>query len=220
MQGQTEGDIPQEDRQEQNLRFQGQYLDRETGLHYNTFRYYDADIGRFISPDPIGLEGGINLGSYSPNPISWIDPWGLSNENLIRYKPRESITPQSGARGTAINRAWGQERELVLAGGGTRNWTPEERAIIGNTKNNAQLNSIMSERGYTGHHINSVKGNGALGAAWQGDPRNIVFLQNGNHPSGVDEHLRSNQGHRGNYDNNGRGRLIDRQAMTRRGRGC
>ena len=76
VQGQTEGDIPQGDRQEQNLRFQGQYLDRETGLHYNTFRYYDADIGRFISPDPIGLEGGINLGSYSPNPISWIDPWG------------------------------------------------------------------------------------------------------------------------------------------------
>jgi RHS repeat-associated protein len=43
---------------EQNLRFQGQYLDTETGLHYNTFRYYDPDIGRFISPDPIGLEGG------------------------------------------------------------------------------------------------------------------------------------------------------------------
>ncbi len=44
---------------EQNLRFQGQYLDRDTGLHYNTFRFYDPDIGRFISPDPIGLEGGI-----------------------------------------------------------------------------------------------------------------------------------------------------------------
>ena len=76
VQGQTEGDIPQGDRQEQNLRFQGQYLDRETGLHYNTFRYYDADIGRFICPDPIGLGGGINLGSYAPNPIAWIDPWG------------------------------------------------------------------------------------------------------------------------------------------------
>jgi uncharacterized protein RhaS with RHS repeats len=32
---------------EQNLRYQGQYLDRETGLHYNTFRYYDPDIGHF-----------------------------------------------------------------------------------------------------------------------------------------------------------------------------
>nr|WP_230943308.1 RHS repeat-associated core domain-containing protein [Burkholderia cepacia] len=62
----------------QNLRFQGQYLDRETGLHYNTFRFYDPDIGRFINPDPIGLMGGVNLYRYAPNPIAWIDPWGLS----------------------------------------------------------------------------------------------------------------------------------------------
>lgn len=60
----------------QNLRFQGQYLDRETGLHYNTFRFYDPDIGRFVSPDPIGLNGGNNLFQYAPNPISWFDPWG------------------------------------------------------------------------------------------------------------------------------------------------
>nr|WP_206514366.1 RHS repeat-associated core domain-containing protein [Burkholderia cenocepacia] len=59
----------------QNLRFQGQYLDRETGLHYNTFRFYDPDIGRFINPDPIGLMGGVNLYRYAPNPIAWIDPW-------------------------------------------------------------------------------------------------------------------------------------------------
>ncbi|WP_317125102.1 RHS repeat-associated core domain-containing protein [Weeksella virosa] len=30
-------------------------------LHYNTFRYYDPELGRFISQDPIGLMGGINL---------------------------------------------------------------------------------------------------------------------------------------------------------------
>jgi len=71
-----EGDKPQREYRQQNLRFQGQYLDRDTGLHYNTFRYYDSDVGRFISPDPIGLAGGLNLHSYSPNPISWIDPWG------------------------------------------------------------------------------------------------------------------------------------------------
>jgi RHS repeat-associated protein len=76
------GDRPTEEARQQNLRFQGQYLDRDTGLHYNTFRYYDPDIGRFISPDPIGLQGGLNLGSYGPNPISWIDPWGLVNPTV------------------------------------------------------------------------------------------------------------------------------------------
>ena len=40
------------------LRFQGQYYDQESGLHYNRFRYYDPETGRFIHQDPIGLEGG------------------------------------------------------------------------------------------------------------------------------------------------------------------
>ncbi|QXH49918.1 DUF4329 domain-containing protein [Pseudomonas fakonensis] len=62
---------------QQNLRFQGQYLDRETGLHYNTFRFYDPDIGRFTQPDPIGLQGGLNPYAYAPNPLLWIDPLGL-----------------------------------------------------------------------------------------------------------------------------------------------
>ena len=62
----------------QNLRMQGQYLDRETGLHYNLFRYYDPDCGRFTQQDPIGLNGGLNLYSYAPNPIIWTDPLGLT----------------------------------------------------------------------------------------------------------------------------------------------
>jgi RHS repeat-associated protein len=62
----------------QSLRYAGQYADSETGLHYNLFRYYDPQVGRFISQDPIGLAGGLNLYQYAPNPVSWIDPWGLA----------------------------------------------------------------------------------------------------------------------------------------------
>lgn len=62
---------------ENNLCFQGQYLDRESGFHYNRFRYYDPDTGRFIQQDPIGLMGGANFYQYAPNSINWIDPWGL-----------------------------------------------------------------------------------------------------------------------------------------------
>ncbi len=65
----------------QPIKFQGQSLDVETGLHYNRFRYYDSDVGMFISRDPIGLLGGVNVFAYAPNPIGWIDPWGLSRCN-------------------------------------------------------------------------------------------------------------------------------------------
>ncbi|UFH67264.1 RHS repeat domain-containing protein [Morganella morganii] len=65
-------------RGQQNLRFQGQYFDRETGLHYNTFRYYAPDTGRFTQQDPIGLMGGLNLYQYAPNPVGWVEPWGLA----------------------------------------------------------------------------------------------------------------------------------------------
>ncbi len=62
---------------ENNLRFQGQYYDVETGLHYNRHRYYDPTTARFINLDPIGLLGGNNNYEYAHNPIAWIDPLGL-----------------------------------------------------------------------------------------------------------------------------------------------
>ncbi len=66
----------------QNLRFQGQYFDDETGLHYNTFRFFDCEIGRFLSQDPIGLAGGINIYSYTINPVQEIDPLGWCSTKL------------------------------------------------------------------------------------------------------------------------------------------
>ena len=62
----------------QPLRYAGQYADGETGLHYNLFRYYDPQVGRFVVQDPIGLNGGWNLYQYAPNPLGWIDPLGLA----------------------------------------------------------------------------------------------------------------------------------------------
>ena len=59
------------------LRFQGQYRDRETKLHYNYFRYYAPDIARYITQDPIGLSGGANFYRYVTNPLTWVDPFAL-----------------------------------------------------------------------------------------------------------------------------------------------
>ncbi len=59
------------------LRFQGQYYDEESGLHYNRHRYYNPNTGRYLTPDPIKLAGGLNSYQYVPNPTGWVDPLGL-----------------------------------------------------------------------------------------------------------------------------------------------
>jgi RHS repeat-associated protein len=64
----------------QTLRFQGQYYDEETGLHYSRCRYYDPDCGRFISQDPAGLQGGDNLYLYAPAPAVRTAPLEVSSD--------------------------------------------------------------------------------------------------------------------------------------------
>ncbi|EKT4563683.1 RHS domain-containing protein [Pseudomonas putida] len=73
------------------LRFQGQYYDIETKLHYNRYRYYEPSTGRFIGKDPIGMDGGLNHYTYAPNPVEWIDPLGLA-------KSKPSGTPKQAQR--------------------------------------------------------------------------------------------------------------------------
>nr|WP_104051625.1 RHS repeat-associated core domain-containing protein [Salmonella enterica] len=60
------------------------------------FRYYAPECGRFVSQDPIGLAGGINLYQYAPNPLSWIDPLGFTTE----YK---SESPYHGRKPMYVN---------------------------------------------------------------------------------------------------------------------
>ena len=62
------------------LRYQGQLYDAETGLYYNRHRYYDAESGQYLSPDPIGLGGGVRPQAYVHNPLEWVDPLGLTEK--------------------------------------------------------------------------------------------------------------------------------------------
>ncbi|NWE66738.1 RHS domain-containing protein, partial [Pseudomonas tolaasii] len=88
------------------LRFQGQYFDPESGLHYNRHRYYNPDLGRYLTPDPVKLAGGINAYRYVPNPTGWVDPLGLSancppkgRKNLECDRPEELYAPEVSRNG-------------------------------------------------------------------------------------------------------------------------
>ena len=67
------------------LRFAGQYHDAETGLDYNVNRYYDSSTGRYISPDPVGLDASPNPHAYVDNPFSQTDPLGLAPCRKVKY---------------------------------------------------------------------------------------------------------------------------------------
>jgi RHS repeat-associated protein len=98
------------------IRFQGQYWDEETGLHYNRYRYYDPLAGRFVSSDPIKLAGGINLQHYAPNPLEWIDPLGLVGKSL--------------PNGTSVNRIGGNSIENLRLKPGEKNLNPPGISVL------------------------------------------------------------------------------------------
>ena len=79
----------------------GQYEDEETGLYYNRHRYYSADTGTFISQDPIGLQGGMQLYAYVHDTNSWVDIFGLSKYSPIEVLGRKVYQNSADFRGGA-----------------------------------------------------------------------------------------------------------------------
>ena len=135
---------------EQNLRFQGQYFDVESELHYNTFRYYASDIGRFITQDPLGLGGGVNLYQYAPNATAWIDPWGLSFKS-VNFEGSPELFPVTGNQKNIVS--------IQMQGSRGRDFT-EAYKQAGLSK--AQVKSIGK---YTWHHLDDfdpVTGKGTM----------------------------------------------------------
>ena len=74
---------------ESPFRLPGQYHDSETGLCYTRFRYFEAFTGRWLSPDPLGVFGGINLLAFDGSPTVVSDPLGL--ESCTKKKIRDNI---------------------------------------------------------------------------------------------------------------------------------
>ncbi|CRM39896.1 Cell wall-associated polypeptide CWBP200 [Pseudomonas sp. 24 R 17] len=151
--------------EEQNLRFQGQYLDRETGLHFNTFRFYDPDVGRFTTPDPIGLHGGLNFYAYASNPFGWIDPLGLS----CRLNSVGRTPGKASRTGKAVIARMRAEGKIVGSGKNMRFQSTDKKWYSIKDADMAHKTDAVkywnSKGGYHGAKTKEVRG-------WMRDPDN------------------------------------------------
>ena len=94
----------------QPLRWPGHYYDRELKLHYNRFRTYSPELGRYYEPDPLGRGGGIeNVYAYTKSPLFRVDTHGLgcphAGEEENACKSNEEGKPDEEATGEAARRA-------------------------------------------------------------------------------------------------------------------
>jgi len=90
-----------------NLRMPGQFYDAESSLFYNWNRYYNPATGRYISSDPIGLEGGINTFLYAAaSPVMMVDPEGLDSGILaLEFCARNPAARSTAGRALAASAA-------------------------------------------------------------------------------------------------------------------
>jgi RHS repeat-associated protein len=114
-----------------NLRFPGHYLDVETGLHYNRFRYYDPLLGRYLQSDPWGITGGYNLYAYTPNPLGECDLRGLGDEGGKKKKKGdqdcEDNKPLHERKGWVDK--YGEQKKITGDGSVDRDHQPSKAAI-------------------------------------------------------------------------------------------
>lgn len=119
----------------------GQYYDSESGLFYNWNRYYNPAIGRYISSDPIGIDGGLNTFLYvNASPTMYSDSEGLIWPAQERTPPKENAPWASCARACA--KEFLNSTNLSAQGASLAGATPIPKKLIGATRlGNASLNT-------------------------------------------------------------------------------
>ncbi|SJN13707.1 core protein [Halomonas citrativorans] len=161
----------------QPIRFQGQWHDEESGLYYNRHRYYDPQQGRYISQDPIGLNGGTNLYGYVANPTGAVDPLGLVGQVCAIPGPTMAACASAAQWLAGLGMAVTTAAVAVIFG---HNSSAQDADQIANVRRSAADISELNERNssqtyfhYTNEeNLSSIMSSGVIRA----DSRNRVFM--------------------------------------------
>ncbi|MCP1642212.1 RHS repeat-associated protein [Pseudomonas citronellolis] len=157
------------------LRFQGQYYDAETGLHYNRHRYYNPNTGRFLTPDPIKLTGGLNHYQYVPNPTGWVDPLGLASG--LTKCPRAEKENKPFAENVEFE-TFEQARNSALDWLGERGFKAEKPTIGKFGENAGKPIGMQTSDGKVGYRIEYDERNGAHINVWSGKEKGPHYIFN------------------------------------------
>ncbi len=139
------------------FRFTGREYDAETGLYFFRARYYDPEIGRFLSEDPAGLAGGINVYAYAGDPVNLRDPSGMTPDCLLGIRLPSGLCLYALDEGIVANgansgRSWFQEaldraHSLLFGGSAWGGFTdPSEEAYYYQRVREAEVDSHREQR--------------------------------------------------------------------------
>ncbi len=136
------------------LRYPGQYFDPETGFHYNLNRYYDPDLGRYLSPDPLGLAPALNHYAYVANPLTHADPLGLAGcEQDPTWGGRVKFTQDEHGRPYEMNAII--TRDMLGEGTEARN-TLKPPGFLGGDYNQARGHMLARMLGGSGDTLDNL----------------------------------------------------------------
>jgi RHS repeat-associated protein len=185
----------------QPLRFPGHYWDEETKLHYNRFRYYSPELGRYLESDPTGIEGGLNLYAYTNNPLTQVDVRGLQCPTEVpseeAHQPTSKDKPDAESSHanrlkkdseqqsqSFIGKAYGKEVELPGVKTKKITYTKRDEATrkqLRSKFDNSEREKFVKHLAETPEHVAQLKKAGLT-------DDDIATLKNGNIPDGYQVH--------------------------------